>query len=533
VELKKVIMPLMLKSSRLCRLLVLIITFLDFSSINIQAQSYPDKTGIKYSTLNEIDSVLVKIGSEKFYIDLSYKQLRKDSISADSLKIRKSYLRKKGNELSNREYDLFTNKINLDKDYSIDYLDKSIALQKAYYDSILHIGIFDSVASNELLLNSNGLIAARVRENIGYLEFYKLRKDIGCFDSLLSSIDTVLNVCYTNNLSKISDLKNFSLCSDSIITLYKCRIYNTKSLLSEMIKIISFIYPKLDSNECERIRPQFSTIKEYKENLELYLEFYSRTVFAKYPIANESDEILRDKTVSEISLSLQKNSLINATIRNAEKQISKYSTCKGISCDLDSIINYVKIGGQIWMVNDLDVDRFRNGDIIPQAKSNLEWENARKHKKPAWCYYNNDSLNGEKCGKLYNWYAINDTRGLSPYGWHVTTCKDWDIAMEYLGGEKTAAWKMLSIEWNYLELGFKVSNESGLSLQPGGIRFADGEFSRRGGTNWWLENYCDNASKKLQSIMFYFVEEVTDFTAHINKVSSEENAGNYVRCVKD
>jgi uncharacterized protein (TIGR02145 family) len=84
-----------------------------------------------------------------------------------------------------------------------------------------------------------------------------------------------------------------------------------------------------------------------------------------------------------------------------------------------------KIGNQIWMAENLNVSKFRNGDVIPEAKTNEEWIRAGKEKQPAWCYYNNDVNNGNKFGKLYNAYAVNDTRGIAPEGWHVATNVEW------------------------------------------------------------------------------------------------------------
>ena len=71
-----------------------------------------------------------------------------------------------------------------------------------------------------------------------------------------------------------------------------------------------------------------------------------------------------------------------------------------------------QIGMQVWTAENLNVDRFRNGDIIPQVKTDSAWEKAGKAGKPAWCYYNNDTANGRKFGKLYNFYAITDPRGI-------------------------------------------------------------------------------------------------------------------------
>ena len=71
----------------------------------------------------------------------------------------------------------------------------------------------------------------------------------------------------------------------------------------------------------------------------------------------------------------------------------------------------VKIGEQNWMTSNLNVSKFQNGDPIFEAKTKAQWQKAHEDKKPAWCYFENDDLNGEKYGKLYNWFAVNDLRG--------------------------------------------------------------------------------------------------------------------------
>lgn len=54
----------------------------------------------------------------------------------------------------------------------------------------------------------------------------------------------------------------------------------------------------------------------------------------------------------------------------------------------------VVIGNSTWLSENLNTDKFRNGDLIPQAKSTVEWIKFASSKTPAWCYYNFDSKNG-------------------------------------------------------------------------------------------------------------------------------------------
>jgi uncharacterized protein (TIGR02145 family) len=107
-----------------------------------------------------------------------------------------------------------------------------------------------------------------------------------------------------------------------------------------------------------------------------------------------------------------------------------FKTCVFILCTSTlnaQEIETLQIGDQIWMLENLDVSYFRNGDVIPEVSDFEEWRKAGQNGKPAWCYYDNDSILGQKHGKLYNWYAVTDPRGLSPVGFHVPNKDEWEI----------------------------------------------------------------------------------------------------------
>lgn len=105
---------------------------------------------------------------------------------------------------------------------------------------------------------------------------------------------------------------------------------------------------------------------------------------------------------------------------------------------IDEIEVPVRVGTQVWSNRNMNVSFFRNGDLIPQARTNEEWNRARENKQPAWCFYENDPANGVKYGKLYNWYAVNDPRGLAPVGYHIPSNAEWTILVNYLGGKKNS-----------------------------------------------------------------------------------------------
>ena len=181
----------------------------------------------------------------------------------------------------------------------------------------------------------------------------------------------------------------------------------------------------------------------------------------------------------------------------------------------------VKICDQTWMAKNLDVARYRNGDIIPQVTNPSDWANLATG---AWCWYNNDSANGAIYGRLYNWYAVNDPRGLAPQGCHVPSDGEWNTLTDCLGGANVAGGKLKNITgWSN---GGNGTNSIGFNGLPGGGRYESSEFVDIGtGANFWSSN--DNTSN---SASYYYLNYSNSFL--INYTYSKGRALS-VRCVKD
>jgi len=96
---------------------------------------------------------------------------------------------------------------------------------------------------------------------------------------------------------------------------------------------------------------------------------------------------------------------------------------------------FVQFNKQVWMDANLNLDSFRNGDTIPQVKTVFEWRSACENELPVWLYYDFDDANGDKYGKLYNWWAVNDSRGLAPIGWHIPSDDEWSALLNYLNSD--------------------------------------------------------------------------------------------------
>jgi uncharacterized protein (TIGR02145 family) len=190
----------------------------------------------------------------------------------------------------------------------------------------------------------------------------------------------------------------------------------------------------------------------------------------------------------------------------------------------------VTIGTQVWSEKNLAVSTFRNGDPIPEAKTYAEWREAAKNQQPAWCYYENKQANEEVYGKLYNWYAVNDSRGLAPEGWRIPSDEDWTVLIDFLGGGREAGVKMKSTTlWDDYVGSGNGTNESGFLGLPGGCRNQDADFyffemmGEDGG--WWCSTARSSTEAWCRSLIHM---DGVAYRSYYEKVR-----GLSVRCVKN
>ncbi len=198
------------------------------------------------------------------------------------------------------------------------------------------------------------------------------------------------------------------------------------------------------------------------------------------------------------------------------------NACKKQDASVYKKIETINAGIYDWTTKNLDVIVFRNGDTIPEAKTNDKWEKASIEGKPAWCYYNNDPQLGRKYGKLYNWYAINDPRGICPEGWQIPSDEEWNKLVNELG-ENAGTQLKSSDGW------YKNGNGSdniGFSALPSGIRYPSGVFDRLGRSAYFWAS--DNGNNVWHRYLEHNDSRLGTRTYH----SLKKGTGMSVRCIR-
>ena len=184
-------------------------------------------------------------------------------------------------------------------------------------------------------------------------------------------------------------------------------------------------------------------------------EFYVETVY----------EIIQPSTTSTTTIFTPTTSTTSTT-----------STSTSTTTTTTTLYPVTTICEVEWAKVNLDVTKYRNGDTIPQANNQSELNTYALAGTGCWSYPNFNSSYGTTYGKLYNWYAVNDIRGLAPTGWHIPSNSELLTLNSCLGGDLnkaggklkevgTAHWQSPNTDATDL-FGF-TALPSGLNLQTG------------------------------------------------------------------
>ena len=196
---------------------------------------------------------------------------------------------------------------------------------------------------------------------------------------------------------------------------------------------------------------------------------------------------------------------------------------KGTLVDIDgNVYNTLKIGRQVWMFDNLNVSRYCNGDVVNNVSDYDEWTSTTSG---AWSYYDNNKYYSKPYGKLYNWHAVNDPRGLAPKGWHIPSYKEWRQLIDILGGDMVAG----TLIKFYSRMGRLSSGETVDSKFDdffSGSRYLGGAFLfKKYNAYYWTSSKKNDNTSWYINLNSYDSKVYVDYNFNHNGMS--------VRCVKD
>jgi uncharacterized protein (TIGR02145 family) len=321
---------------------------------------------------------------------------------------------------------------------------------------------------------------------------------------------------------------------------------------------------KKDSNTPSNVNPDLATVSTDSVK---GIKFYSATVVStvlkegKAAVTgmgiaygkNPNPTVVADKNVPYASFGVGKfNTYLNSLESGTTYYVRAYATNAvgtaygnqiTFNTNLKSLLNpnltygtmsdiegnsykTIVIGTQTWMAENLKTTKYRNGDAILTNLSSTDWELSTSG---ACANYYNNASNNTTYGKLYNWYAVVDSRNLCPVGWHIPSDVEWTTLENYLGGSAIAGGKLKSTSSLWSEPNTGVTNESGFSGLPGGNHRGNGSFDpffniRYTGYFWSSSEY--SSINSWARVLDYY----RDNSGRSNYI---KQSGFSVRCIKD
>ena len=186
--------------------------------------------------------------------------------------------------------------------------------------------------------------------------------------------------------------------------------------------------------------------------------------------------------------------------------------------------NVVTIGDQCWFAENMRTTVYADGTVIPEVTGNGAWQGLSSG---ARCDYDNNAGNVATYGRLYNWYAVDDSRGLCPSGWHVPTDDEWTDLEDYItsqgfAGTEGTALKSTSGWYN----DGNGTDDFGFSALPGGYRtYSSGGFFSAGNRGYWWSSSPNGGLAWFRNLNF--------INPDILRYYFNSRYGFSVRCLRD
>ena len=227
---------------------------------------------------------------------------------------------------------------------------------------------------------------------------------------------------------------------------------------------------------------------------------------------------------------------------DAMSQLMLDAGLNGVVADIEgNVYKTIKIGGQVWMVENLKTTKYNDGTSIPEVSDATAWGNLTT---PGYSWYANDStIHAKLLGALYNFYAVSDTNSLNvcPTGWDVPTDGELSVLTDFLqdngygyGGSGADIGKSLAstFRWANSTIDGKVGNDlgsnnsAGFAGLPGGNRINDGAFNNIGFSGYWWSSTKVDTPSAWNRILFYS-------SSNVVRSLSNKGSGFSVRCLRD
>jgi len=196
--------------------------------------------------------------------------------------------------------------------------------------------------------------------------------------------------------------------------------------------------------------------------------------------------------------------------------------------DIDgNIYHTVKIGSQLWMIENLKTTKYRNSDTIPNVTNENQWSSLTTG---AYCNYNHDESYSNTYGRLYNWFTVTDSRNIAPVGWHVPTNSDWTTLINFLGSDSIAGGKLKETGLaHWLSPNKGATNETGFTALPGGLKLMNDINSPFAGISsdgsWW--------SIDESNLSTAWGIDIRSYESDARLMNFPVNYGFSVRCIKN
>lgn len=200
----------------------------------------------------------------------------------------------------------------------------------------------------------------------------------------------------------------------------------------------------------------------------------------------------------------------------------------GTVTDIDgNIYNTIQIGTQTWMTENLKVTHYRDGTPIPLVPDSISWMYINDG---YYAYYNNDTNNIAKYGLIYNWYAAFNSHNIAPTGWHIPSDAEWDILINYVGGEMIAGGKLKEKDTTHWETpNTGATDENGFRALPGGYYSYQAKFLNiRTRGDWWTVP-IDSSMVSPKTFMLEYDQAYICWAFW----GLDRQTGVSIRCVKD